>query len=122
MKVDRVLLTIDSHGHKIMTFSRLQLHLIFAAVFVHGLGCAMDIQWTRMAGQWPVETSPLVGEFSQPGKTEILVLNRGGQLMLWSPDGTAVGSGQDGLIAQLPQGRWTTAPMLVDAATGARLV
>ncbi|MBI3852751.1 MAG: DUF4091 domain-containing protein [Verrucomicrobia bacterium] len=93
-----------------------------AAAITPLIGRAMEIQWTRMAGQWPVESSPLVGEISQPGKTEILVLNRGGQLMLWSPDGKDIGSGQDGLVAQLPQGRWTTAPTLVDGPTGARLI
>ena len=83
---------------------------------------AMEIQWTRMAGQWPVESSPLVAEFSQSGEAEILVLNRGGQLMLWTADSTAIGSGQDGMVAQLPEGRWTTTPTLVDAPTGARLM
>ncbi len=82
----------------------------------------MEIQWTRMAGQWPVEASPLVADFSHSGKAEILVLNRGGQLLLWAADGTAIGSGQDGLVAQLPVGRWTTAPTLVDAPAGARLL
>ena len=85
-------------------------------------GRAMEIQWTRMAGQWPVEASPLAADLSRSGKADILVLNRGGQLMLWAADGTAVGSGQDGLVAQLPAGRWTTAPTLVDAPTGARLL
>ena len=85
-------------------------------------GRAMEIQWTRMAGQWPVEASPLAADLSRSGKADILVLNRGGQLMLWAADGTAVGSGQDGLVAQLPAGRWTTAPTLVDAPTGVRLL
>jgi hypothetical protein len=85
-------------------------------------GRAMEIQWTRMAGQWPVEASPLVADLSRSGKAEILVLNCGGQLMLWAADGTAVGAGQDGLVAQLPAGRWTTAPTLVEAPTGARLL
>jgi len=105
-----------------MTFSRLQLHLIFAAVFVHGLGCAMDIQWTRMAGQWPVEASPLVGNFAGGHKDEILVLNRGGQILHWDADGTAIGSGQGGLVSQLPEGRWTTASTLIENPSGARLV
>ena len=82
----------------------------------------MEIQWTRMAGQWPVETSPLVGRITGSAKEEILVLNRGGQLLLWAPDGTAIGSGQDGLVAQLPEGRWTTTPTLVAAPSGTCLV
>jgi hypothetical protein len=86
------------------------------------LGGAMEIQWTRMAGQTPVEASPLVGNFSGNSKDEILVLNRGGQLLLWKADGTAIGAGQDGLVAQLPQGQWTTTPTLVDSPVGARLL
>ena len=87
--------------------------LLFAIALAPGLSRAMEIQWTRMAGQWPVEASPLVADFtdfSGSGKSQILVLNRGGQLMLWAADGAAAGAGQDGLVAQLPAGRWTTAP------------
>src|SRR2546427_5262362 len=87
------------------------------------MGGAMEIQWTRMAGQWPVEASPLVANFTGSGKSEILVLTRGGQLMLWAADGIAIGSGQDGTVAQLPPGRWTTTPTLVDASeTSTRLL
>jgi hypothetical protein len=82
----------------------------------------MEIQWTRMAGQWPVEASPLVADFSNSGKAQILVLSRGGQLMLWTADGTAVGPGQDGLVAQLPAGRWTTAPTMLDAPADVRML
>jgi hypothetical protein len=96
--------------------------LVIAAALVPVFGWAMEIQWTRMAGQWPVEASPVVADFGRSGKAEILVLNRGGQLMLWAADGTAIGSGQDGLVSQLPAGRWTTAPTLVAAPTGARLL
>ena len=96
--------------------------LVIAAALLPVIGRAMDIQWTRMAGQWPVEASPLVADFSHSGKAGILVLNRGGQLMLWAADGTSVGSGQDGLVSQLPAGHWTTAPTLVDAPTKARLL
>src|ERR1017187_2407694 len=96
--------------------------LLIAATLMPVFGRAMEIQWTRMAGQWPVEASPLAADLSRSGKADILVLNRGGQLMLWAADGTAVGSGQDGLVAQLPAGRWTTAPTLVDAPTGVRLL
>ncbi len=95
---------------------------IAAVALAPALGGAMEIQWTRMAGQWPVEASPLAGQFSGSGKAEILVLNRGGQLMLWASDGTAIGAGQDGLVAQLPQGQWTTTPTLVDSSAGARLL
>ena len=89
--------------------------LLIAIVLAPCVSRGMEIEWTRMAGQWPVEASPLVADFSHNGKVEILVLNRGGQIMLWSPEGTAVGSGQDGLVAQLTAGRWTTAQTPIDA-------
>ncbi len=96
--------------------------LFIAAALTPVFGRAMEIQWTRMAGQWPVEASALVADFSHSGKAEILVLNRGGQVLLWATDSTAIGPGQDGLVAQLPAGRWTTAPTLVEAPEGARLL
>jgi hypothetical protein len=96
--------------------------LLFALALAPCLSRAMEIQWTRMAGQWPVEASPLVADLGNSGHAQILVLNRGGQLMLWAADGTVVGAGQDGLVAQLPAGRWTTVPTLVDAPSGARLL
>ncbi len=74
-----------------------------------------------MAGQWPVEASPLVSKFAGR-QDEILILNRGGQLLLWSAEGKSVGSGQDGLVVQLPTGKWTTAPTLLDDTAGAKLV
>jgi len=83
---------------------------------------ALEIQWTRMAGQWPVETSPLVGQFGSGGGEEILVLNRGGQLLWWQADGKALGPGQDGMAVQLPEGRWTTTPLKIDASNGAAFV
>ena len=83
---------------------------------------SMEIRWTRMAGQWPVESSPLVGKFSDSGKEEILVLNRGGQLLLWDANGTAIGTGQDGAIIQLPAGRWTTTPTEIESSAGTRFV
>lgn len=97
--------------------------LLFAALAaaVATPGLAAEIIWTRMAGQWPVEASPLVSKFTGH-QDEILVLNRGGQLLLWSADGKAVGTGQDGLVAQLPTGKWSTAPKLVDDASGTKLV
>jgi hypothetical protein len=96
--------------------------LLLAITLAPGLSRAMEIRWTRMAGQWPVEASPVVADFGNSGKTQILVLNRGGQLMLWGADGTAVGTGQDGLVTQLPPGRWTTAPTLANTPTGAHLL
>src|SRR5207249_6482944 len=34
--------------------------LFVAAAITPSFGLAIQIQWTRMAGQWPVEASPLV--------------------------------------------------------------
>ena len=68
-----------------------------------------------MAGQWPVEAPPLVADFSHFGKPEILVLNHGRQLMFWAADGTAIGKGQDGLVAQLPAGGQEDEELLIAA-------
>src|ERR1051325_94011 len=96
--------------------------VVIAIALLTTLSRAMDIQWTRMTAQWPVEASPLVGNFTGGSPQEILVLNRGGQLLLWSPDGTPLGSGQDGAVAQLPAGQWTTAPMQPGASSATRFV
>ncbi len=96
--------------------------LIATMLAVTGVATAMDIEWTRTTGQWPVEASPLVGDFTHSGKNEILILNRGGQLLRWAPDGTFLGPGQDGSVQQLPAGRWTTAPTLVDGNPGLSLI
>src|SRR5437764_5442954 len=98
------------------------LWILVAVTMLPSTSWTMDIQWTRMAGQWPVEASPVVIRSENRTKDEILVLNRGGQLLLWTADGKAIGPGQDGLIAQLPEGRWTTAPTLIDSPSGARFV
>src|SRR5437016_13958963 len=88
--------------------SNLNPQLFWAIAFITmlpALGWTMDIQWTRMAGQWPVEASPVVIRPENSTNQEILILNRGGQLLLWAADGKAIGPGQDGLIRQLPEGR-----------------
>ncbi|MBI4557830.1 MAG: PQQ-binding-like beta-propeller repeat protein [Candidatus Hydrogenedentes bacterium] len=77
---------------------------------------AMPIEWTRMTGQWPVETAPIVLDVDGDGKNEIFAVNRGGQIMLWRSDASAVGSGQDGTVTQLPQGQWTTTPTVVSSS------
>jgi hypothetical protein len=106
--------------HRIMNSTLRSWLWLALATVAPSLNWAMDIEWTRMAGQWPVEASSLVGKFSESGQQEILVLNRGGQLLLWSPDGQALGAGQDGAVAQLPQGQWTTAPTLLLSPAPAR--
>jgi len=97
--------------------------LLLAAFGIPLTGQAMEIQWTSMAGQWPVEASPVVIKSLDGGSEEILILNRGGQLLLWTADGKPVGSGQDGMAAQLPEGSWTTAPTIVaDPASATHFV
>ncbi len=81
-----------------------------------------EIVWTRMTGQMPVEAAPLVADLNGDGEKEILLLNRAGQLMLWKLDGSPLGRGQDGTIAELPKGRWTSTPALFEAASGARVL
>lgn len=90
--------------------------------FAWSNGGAMEIQWTRMAGQWPVEASPLVGRFTGNEEEQILVINRGGQVLLWAADGKPLGAGQDGLVCQLPTNRWTTALTPLPGGSGARFV
>jgi hypothetical protein len=68
----------------------------------------MEIAWTRMTGQNTVECSPVL--ISYKGQSAILAVNRAGQVMLWHLDGTDLGPGQDGLVAQLPKGTWSSTP------------
>lgn len=75
-----------------------------------------------MTGQTPVEAAPLVADLNHDGENELLLVNRGGQLMLWKLDGTPVGSGQDGAIAQLPKGTWTSTPALIQSPAGLRIL
>lgn len=83
---------------------------------------AMDRQWTRMTGQQPVETAPLITDWNGDGKPEALIINRLGQVLLWSVDGKALGGGQDGSAVQLPEGRWTSTPFAPAAKSGLRLL
>lgn len=71
----------------------------------------MELVWTRPAAQYRSEATPLVADFDDDGAPEILSVNLGGQVLLWETDGTPIGAGQDGMIAQLPEGRWTSKPV-----------
>jgi len=83
---------------------------------------AMELVWTRPAAQYRSEATPLVADFDGDGAVEILSVNLGGQVLLWETDGTPVGTGQDGMIAQLPEGRWTSQPVLVFRPEGPLVV
>jgi len=74
----------------------------------------MEIVWTRMTSQNTVECSPLL--IAYKGQPAILAVNRAGQVMLWSTDGTDLGPGQDGLFGQLPKGVWSSTPSAWGAA------
>jgi outer membrane protein assembly factor BamB len=82
--------------------------LLFAATLPIA---AMELVWTRPAAQYRSEATPLVVDFDGDGAPEILSVNLGGQVLLWETDGTPIGTGQDGMIAQLPEGRWTSQPV-----------
>ena len=92
-------------------FSEFILALI-SFVGTAGTGVATEIVWTRMTAQFPVEASPWVGKFGKTGETNIIIVNRGGQVLLWSLEGKSLGKEQDGLVAQLPAGQWTTQPVI----------
>src|SRR5438874_2362798 len=64
------------------------LLVIPLAAIAPAMASGMQIEWTRMAGQWPVEASPVVLKSSESANEQILVLNRGGQVLLWKGDGT----------------------------------
>jgi len=78
---------------------------------------SMDIAWTRMTGQNTVECSPV--PIYHKGQVAILAVNRAGQVMLWNLDGTDLGPGQDGVVAQLPKGTWSSTPACVGANSSA---
>ncbi len=72
---------------------------------------AMELAWTRPAAQYRTEATPLVADLDDDGAVEVLSVNLGGQVLLWEADGTPMGAGQDGMVAQLPEGRWTSQPV-----------
>ncbi|MBL7649311.1 MAG: DUF4091 domain-containing protein [Candidatus Hydrogenedentes bacterium] len=72
---------------------------------------AMELVWTRPAAQYRSEATPLVTDLDDDGAPEVLSVNIGGQVLLWEADGTPIGTGQDGMVAQLPEGRWTSQPV-----------
>ena len=96
--------------------------LVFFVLTSGSLAWCMDLEWTRMTGQYPVDANLLVLDIDGDGQDEILAVNLGGQVMLWNGAGEAKGPGQDGTIAQLPEGRWTTAPVFLDAQAGPAFV
>ena len=83
---------------------------------------AMDIEWTRMTGQFAPDAGPVVVDVDGDGSDEIVLVNVGGQVLLWASDGTAIGEGQDGMVVQLPEGEWPSMPGVLDTDSGPQLV
>ncbi len=83
---------------------------------------AMEIEWVKMTGQWPAERGPVLVDMDMDGKNEIVILNRHGQILHWRLDGSRIGSGQGGMVIQLPDGRWTSRLTVVDPSSNIRLV
>ena len=81
---------------------------------------ALEIAWTRMTGQFPVECSPILVEHE--GGSSLLTVNRGGELMLWGLDGTDRGGGPDGRVGSLPKGTWSSSPLEVQGNGEIRFV
>jgi hypothetical protein len=61
-------------------------------------------------------------DVDRDGLQELLAVNVGGQVMLWNLDGTDKGAGQDGAVAELPKGEWSSMPVVVNVREGARIV
>jgi hypothetical protein len=75
-----------------------------------------ELVWTRSTGEHRVEGEPVVCDVDGDGVMEILAVNKFGQVMVWRQDGSAVGPGQDGTVAQMvalmPEERWTSTPRI----------
>ena len=97
----------------------LVLGIVWAAA-VCPCTAAMEIAWTRTTGQYPVECTPV--RVQMDGENVIVLLNRGGQLMAWNADGSDRGEGQDGTVAQLPEGFWSSTPLVTPKGDGPYVV
>jgi outer membrane protein assembly factor BamB len=108
-----------------MGFERLNywtLSVGFLVLLAASRAEGLDIEWVRMTGQWPVDNSPAIIDVSGDATPEILAVNRGGQVFAWRLDGSPLASGPDSVIMQLPEGHWTSAPVVVHTPQGARLI
>ena len=82
-----------------------------------------EISWTRPTGQLPVECAAILDN-RDATNPRLLAVNRVGQVILWNTvSGSAIGDGQDGTVATLPQGEWTSSPVeTIDNQGNARLI
>lgn len=83
-----------------------RLFLLSCPLIIAAAASAMELALTRTTGQFRYEATPMLVDLNGDGSDEILGPNLGGQVLAWTLDGKDFGSGQDGLIAQLPEGTW----------------
>ncbi len=102
--------------------NRSKTAICFTALLLAVSVPAMDLAWTQPNAQWPVETAPLVVDLNHDAQPEILILNRGGQLLHWSGDGQPLGEGQGGAVCTLPKDDWPTTPTLARTRNGMRIL
>lgn len=88
-------------------------HVLFLTILVCATATAMNIEWVHPTGQYPAESGPVLADADGDGQPELVAVNRLGQVMVWRMDGSSVGQGQDGAVAQLPEGQWTSPPALL---------
>lgn len=81
----------------------------------------MEIAWTRMTGQWPIESSPVVTDFDNNGSPEVLAVNRGGQILLWDSQGDPLARDEARTVGQLPEGLWSSSPTILPSQPSLRL-
>jgi hypothetical protein len=93
-----------------------------AMIFLCSNSWTLDITWTRMTGQESVECAPRMVDLDGDGEQEILAINRRGQVMLWGVGGKDTGDGPDGLVLQLPEGLWSSAPIILDGEGPGKVV
>lgn len=81
---------------------------------------AADIVWTKTTGQYPVECTPVLGSFND--RPALIAVSRGGEVMAWGLDGSDLGNEEDGRVAQLPKGVWSSSPAVIPAEQGGGIV
>ncbi|GMW01378.1 MAG: hypothetical protein AMXMBFR84_25150 [Candidatus Hydrogenedentota bacterium] len=94
---------------------RLLVPIIFVISMLALPAVAMNFLWTRTTGQFRYESTPVLTDTNGDGQQEILGVNNGGQVLLWSMHGKDIGAGQDGMVTALPEGVWTSSPAIYAA-------
>lgn len=124
LSVDRAIvrgrMTAEGQMNK-LTRMRTLILLVLLAVLVAD-SHAMELVWSRGTGQYRCEATPSIVDIDGDGDKELLTVNVGGQVMLWNLDGSEASDGQDGAIAELPKGEWSSMPLVIDSRGGLRIV